>query len=237
MADANKVRYGLKNLHRAEVVRDGDKVTFGTPVRMRGAVSITFTKEGSDSQDFHADDEVYYVIDGTNGGYSAELTIARLGLDDREALLGESYDDDGVQFETTDDKAPEWAYIMEMQGDFSPIAFCFYCGKASRIDMNANTKGENVEVDTDTVSLRFTGIELPWGTETKSIVQGHMEKTEANAEKYKKFLEEVHMPNIGSTDGGSTDEGTEDVPSADKGASGAGAVTVADASKSTKSSK
>lgn len=199
----NKVRFGLKNLHRAKVIRNADgTVSFGEPERMRGAVSIAFTKEGSDAQDFYADDEVFYTVDGTNGGYSADLVIARLNADDREALLGETYDDDGVQFETTDDKAPEWAYIMEMQGDFSPIAFCYYCGKASRIDMNANTKGESVDIDTDTVSIRFTGVELPFGTETKSVIQGHLEKTEENAEKYTQFLKAVHLPNVGGEQGG-----------------------------------
>lgn len=204
----NKVRYGLKNLRRAKVTRNADgTVTFGTPERMKGAVSISFTKEGSDAQDFYADDEVYYTVDGTNGGYSAELVIARLNSADREALLGETYDDDGVQYETTEDKAPEWAYIMEMQGDFSPIAFCFYNGKASRIDLNANTKGESVEVDTDTVSIRFTGIELPFGTDTKSVVQSHLEKTDDNAEKYASFLEEVHLPTFSSgSDSGSAEE-------------------------------
>lgn len=201
MADANKVRFGLKNLHRAEVKRAADgTVTFGDPVRMRGAVSIALTREGSDAKDFYADDEVYYTIAGTNGGYSADLVIARLSTDDREALLGEVTDDDGVQFETTDDKAPEYAYIMEMQGDFSPIAFCFYCGKASRINMNANTKGESVDVDTDTVSLRFVGIELPFGDETESVVQGHIEKTDDNADKYKDFLKAVHLPNVTTTE-------------------------------------
>lgn len=208
MSDLNKVRFGLKNLHRAKVNRAEDgTVTFSEPERMRGAVSISFTKEGSDQQEFHADDEVYYTIDGTNGGYSAELVIARLGTADREALLGETFDDDGVQFETTEDKAPEYAYIMEMQGDFSPIAFCYYCGKASRIDMNANTKGETVEVDTDTVSIRFTGVELPFGSETKSVVQSHLEKTDENAEKYANFFKAVHLPAV-ATDSG-IDEGDE----------------------------
>lgn len=209
-AAGNKIRYGLKNLHRAEVKRAADgTVTFGDPVRMKGAVSISFTKEGSDPQDFYADDEVFFTIDGTNGGYSAELVIARLNASDREALLGETYDDDGVQFETTEDKAPEWAYIMEMQGDFSPIAFCYYCGKASRINMNANTKGENVEVDTDTVSIRFTSVELPFGNATKSVVQSHIEKTEDNDEKFANFLKEVHMPtfNTEQDDGGEQDNG------------------------------
>lgn len=196
MADANKVRFGLKNLHRAEVKRDpSGTVTFGEPVKMPGAVSISFTPEGSDAQDFYADDTVYYTVDGTNGGYSAELVVARLGDEDRQALLGEIVDDDGVMFESTDSKAPEYAYLMEMQGNNCPIAFWFYCGKASRISMNANTKGDSVEVDTDTVSLRFTAVDLPYGEETLSFIQAHMEKTDKNADKYAEFMKAVRMPN------------------------------------------
>lgn len=193
---ANKVRYGLRNLYRAEVKRTDSGVTFGDPVKMPGAVSATFTPEGTDAQEFHADDVVYHVVDGTNDGYSCELVVARVSDADRVALLGESVDDNGIQFETTDDKAPEYAYIMEMQGNFRPIAFCFHCGKASRIALNANTKGENVEVDTDTISVRFTGIELPWGSEKKNVVQCHLEKTEANAEKYMNFFNSVPTPTV-----------------------------------------
>lgn len=193
----NKVRYGLKKLYRAEVKRAANgNVTFGKPERMPGAVSIALTPEGSDAQDFYADDEVYYTVEGTNGGYSAELVVARVSDADRVALLGEFVDDDGVHYEATDDKSPEYAYIMEMQGNFSPIAFCFYCGKASRISLNANTKGESVEVDTDTISLRFTGVELPVGKELKSLIQCHLEKTEDNAEKYESFFTSVTTPTI-----------------------------------------
>lgn len=192
---ANKVRFGLKKVHRAKLIRKNDgTVEFGDPEAMPGAVSISFNREGSDAKDFYADDGVYYTIAGTNGGYTADLVIARLSADDREALLGETYDSDGVQYETTDDQAPEYAYIMEMQGDFSPIAFCYYCGKASRVNSNANTKGEQVDVDTDTVSIRFIGVDLPFADETKSVIQGHLEKTEENAEKYAEFFESVHTP-------------------------------------------
>lgn len=192
---ANKVRFGLSKLYRAKVnVADDGTVTYDDPVRMPGAVSISFTKEGTDPQPFRADDIDYYIVEGVNSGYSAELVLARLTDADREDLLGEYVDDNGVQYESTDAKPGEYAYMMEMQGNFNPIAFCFFNGKASRPDIKANTKGETIEVDTDTLSIRFTGIELPTTDGTKNIVQGHLEKTEANAEQYAAFFSSVPVP-------------------------------------------
>lgn len=187
------MRYGLKNLYRAKLTRTDEGVSYGTPTKMPGAVSMTLTPEGSDPSDFYADDGIYYTIAGTNGGYSAEFVLARLSDEDRKDLLGEEVSG-GIQYETTDDEIPEYAYIMEMQGNFSPIAFCFFSGKASRIAMNANTKGESVEVDTDTLSVRFTGVELPFNGDVKSVIQGHLEKTSENEEKFKKFFQEVPVP-------------------------------------------
>lgn len=197
----NKVRYGLSRLYRAAVQRSNDDtVSYGNLVRMPGAVSISFSTEGSDPTDFYADDSVYYTIEGTNGGYTAELVVARVSDEDRVALLGEHVAENGVQYETTEDKPPEYAYIMEMQGNFKPIAFCFFCGKASRIALNANTKGESVEVDTDTISIRFTGIDLEDADgEIKKFIQGHIEKTDTNEAMYKKFFEEVPVPSLEAT--------------------------------------
>lgn len=213
-APANKVRFGLSRLYRAKVnVAEDGTVTYGDPVHMPGAVSIQFTKEGTDPQPFRADDIDYYIVEGVNSGYSAELVLARLTDADRVDLLGEYVDENGIQYESTDAKPGEFAYMMEMQGNFNPIAFCFFNGKASRPDLKANTKGETIEVDTDSLAIRFTGIELPTADGTKNIVQGHMEKTDANAEKYEEFFKSVPVPSTQSADNGGSAGGTDTTPS------------------------
>lgn len=214
------MRFGLKNLYRAKLNRTDDGITFDKPVRMPGAVSATLTPEGSDPSDFYGDDGIYFTIPGTNGGYTGEFVLARLSDEDRRALLGEQVSN-GIQFECTDDEIPEYAYLMEMQGDFKPIKFGFYCGKASRVAMNANTKGESVEVDTDTLSVRFTGVELPFNGDIKSVIKGFIEKSDDNKEQYDNFFKEVQLPNPDTEykevtdDEGAEDEGESETQTLD----------------------
>ena len=71
----NRVKFGLRNCHYAKATLGEDgKVTFGTPVAMPGAVSLSLDAEG-DNDPFYADDTVYYMV-SNNNGYSGDLEIA-----------------------------------------------------------------------------------------------------------------------------------------------------------------
>ena len=63
----NKVRYGLKNVHYAVATEGTDgALTYTTPVRYPGAVSLTLDPRGETSE-FYADDRVYYATTSNNG--------------------------------------------------------------------------------------------------------------------------------------------------------------------------
>lgn len=194
---ANKIRYGLSNTKYALVEEDATSTEpkYGTPKPMPGAVSLSLSREGGDSSDFYADNGIYYTFEGTNGGYSAELELARITDEIRVDLLGETIDEGtGIQYESTDSVASEFALITEMQGDKNPIAFVFYSCKASRPELNANTKNDSPDVDTDTLNIRIASQEMTCKGVKKNVVQAHIEKTTENASKYAEFFTKVVKP-------------------------------------------
>lgn len=190
---ANKVRFGLRNTKYA--IYNAVTGEYGAYVDFPGAVSMSLTREGGDSSDFYADDGIYFTFAGTNGGYSADLEMARITDQVRVDLLGEIVDEGtGVQFETTLGEAPQFALVTEMQGDQGPIGFVFYNCKASRVEFDANTKGESPDVDTDTINIRIGSQNFTHLGVEKPFVQGHIEKNADNAAKYTAFFASVVKP-------------------------------------------
>ena len=188
---ANKVRFGLRNAKYS--VWDGS--AYGELKPLPGSVSLSLSREGGDSSDFYADDGIYFTFAGTNGGYSGDLELARITDQVRVDLLGEVLDEGtGVQFETTLAEPKQFALVCEMQGDTGPVGFVFYNCKASRPELNANTKNESPDVDTDTLNIRIAAQDFPHLGETKPFVQGHIEKTADNTAKYTAFFSSVVLP-------------------------------------------
>ena len=193
MAEARKYRYGLKNTKYA--IWNPSTETYGALTDLPGAVSLTLTAEGGDGSDFYADDGIWATFPGTNGGYSGDLELANIPDEARVALLGEVIDEaTGVQFETTDAEPPEFALVTEAQTNVGPIATVLYSVKATRPEFNANTKGENVDVDTETLSLRIGAHEFEVDNVKKKYVKGTLQKNDENADQYAAFFENVVLP-------------------------------------------
>lgn len=194
------VKFGLSRLERALLTRNDDgTVTFGTPIAMPGAVSMTVTPEGEEGKPFYADNGIYYQGDDVNGGYSIEFNVALLDDVTRRDIYGEKLDETtGVQFEYTEAKTPEYAYICQVEGDKNPLAMVFYACKASRNEFSANTKGESTDVDTDTFTVKAATIPVVYGDDKLSVTKGFIEGTDDNKDKFKAFFESVVVP--GKTD-------------------------------------
>lgn len=193
---SNKVKFGLSRLKRAKLTRNDDgTVEFDTLTDMPGAVSMTVTPEGEEGSPFYADNGIYYQGDDVNGGYSLEFTVAMLRESDRRDIYGEKLDEDtGIQYEYTEAKTPEFAYICQVEGDEHPLAMAFYACKASRSETSANTKGESTDVDTDSFTVKAATIPVEIDGDKISVTKGYIECTEANKDKYKAFFESVVVP-------------------------------------------
>ena len=153
MATANKVHFGLKNVHYALITYSSSGVpSWGTVKAVPGAVSLSLAKEGSDT-DFYADDVKYYHIAGNNG-YSGTLEMADFPATMRQDLWNQSISTTGkLLIEDVDAQPAEFALLFEIDGDQSPERYCFYRCLAARPDVASATKAESTEVQTQSCDL------------------------------------------------------------------------------------
>lgn len=153
MATANKVHFGLKNVHYALITYSSTGVpSWGTVKAVPGAVNVTLSKESSDT-DFYADD-VKYFHTASNNGYTGTLEMADFPVTMRQDLWNYGVTTTGkLLVEDVAANAAEFALLFEIDGDQSPERYCFYRCQASRPDVSGATKAESVEVQTQSCDL------------------------------------------------------------------------------------
>lgn len=152
MPDANKVHFGLKNVHYALITYTAGVPSWGTPKAIKGAVNLNLAKEGSDT-DFYADDVKYFHIAGNNG-YTGTLEMADFPADMRKDLWNQTITSTGKMLvEDVNAQPAEFALMFETDGDISPDRFCFYRCVASRPDVTGATKAESTEVQTQSCDI------------------------------------------------------------------------------------
>ena len=149
---ANKILYGLSNVYYAvaTIANDGT-ATFGTPVAIPGAVSMTLDPEG-ESNPFYADNVVYYVSTA-NSGYSGSLEIAKIPAQFREDILGDVKNAKNVYFEDADAPTVHFALMFQFEGDETAAKYVVYNCTAARASLGSETKGSSIEPRTETLDL------------------------------------------------------------------------------------
>ena len=183
-----KVKYGLKNCYYAlATIADDGTATYGTPKRLPGAVALTMDPAG-ESTNFYADDSVYFSVAGANG-YTGTLEIAMIPDSFREEALGETKVD-GVYIESGVGSSQPFALLFEFQSDENAIKHVLYNVTASRPSISGNTKGETVEVSTDTLNL--TAATIHNAALNKDIVKARVADDEAAA--YSTWYTSVYQP-------------------------------------------
>ena len=117
----NKVKFNICNVHYAliTVSEEGD-VTFGTPVAMPGAVSLSLEPNGEPSN-FYADGYAYYTI-SNNMGYEGDLELAMVPESFRTDVLKESLDTNQVLVENANVETANFALLFEFDGDVKKSA-------------------------------------------------------------------------------------------------------------------
>lgn len=179
MAEENKVRFGLSNVHVGTVTVAEGTPTFGEPTPYPGAVSLTMTAEGEQTP-FYADNTTYYVTN-TNNGYTGDLEMAYLYDWFEEQYLGNVASQEGMIVELA--SAPtQMAYMMfQFEGDVNATKYIIYNMTFGRPDLEGNTKEDTTEPTTTTVP--FTSV--PLQTEFGNIVKA---KVPSDATNYSTFF-------------------------------------------------
>lgn len=161
---ANKVQFGVSNLHYFEVTDTGEQLKFGEAYRLPGATELELDPEG-DLVKFYADNIVYYTSNN-NQGYSGKLSIA-MTTEDFEALaFGTEKDENGIVTENINNKGKNLALAFEFDGDKKATRHILYNVTFSRPKISSETKSEKSEPKA--IELEFTLMPDPYTGKVKS---------------------------------------------------------------------
>jgi len=162
---ANKVKYGLKNVHYAlvteTVATDGSGAitsTYGSLKALAGAVSLSLSSSASKSV-FRADDSDYFITYG-QGGYEGDLEVARVNESFLKDVLNLREDDDKILVEDSNafKTVNYFALVFEFDGDQQATKHCLYKCSASRPNIASQTTGENGSIEPQTETLTITAV-------------------------------------------------------------------------------
>lgn len=148
----NKVKFGLKNVYVAPLTEtDGGIVSFGTPRAIPGAVNLSLPPVG-ETTPFYADD-IEYFTSITNNGYEGTLELALVPDWFKQQYLGETVDANFVQIEHADVQPARFAMMFEFNGDKRKTRHVLYNCKASRPNLEGETKQNNTTPKTETMPI------------------------------------------------------------------------------------
>lgn len=152
MAVANKVKFGLKNVHYSVItIGIGGAVTYGAPKPIPGAVNMSLEQRG-ESVEFFADDVEYYKVN-TNTGYEGEIEVALIPDSFRIDVLGEIEDLNGALVENASATIKNFALLGEFSGDQHKTRFVLYNVLANRPNFGSATTTATREPQLETMSI------------------------------------------------------------------------------------
>lgn len=153
---ANKVKFGLKNVHYAvATIGDDGTATYGTPKPWPGAVNLSMDAQDEEIT-FRADNTDYYT-GFANNGYSGDYESALIPDDFRSDVLGEVANGD-LLVETDTNANKHFALLFEFDGDVSATRHVFYNCTASRPAVAGQTTEQTITPTTERITIAAKSI-------------------------------------------------------------------------------
>lgn len=182
----NKVKFGLSNCWMAPLTVDATtgEYTYGTPIRVPGAVNLSLSASG-DSNDFYADNVIYF-NSTANQGYEGDLEIALIPDEIRTQILGETIDSNGAFVENANDRAKEFAFGFQINGDQNNRKYWYYNCSLTRPNLESSTIESSIEPKTDTMTLKA----MPRLSDQQ--VRVYLEPTTESQAAYDAFFDSVY---------------------------------------------
>ena len=160
----NKVQFGLKKLYYATITDSGTALTYGTPIALPGAVSMTATPTG-EPEEFEADDIVYYRADGAKG-YDMSVELAYLPESFYQEVLGIASDTNKVQIENNADAIKPIALLGQFNGDVHARLWAFYNCTPERPEFSGATSRSKTP---KTITINMSSSPDPYTGNVKAV--------------------------------------------------------------------
>lgn len=153
---ANKVEFGISELHVGTYTETGGVVSLGTPYHQKGAVSFS-PEENSEQSTFYADNKAYW--SGYSGGtIEGDLEVAMFDDSFKTSFLGYKALTDGGLANVKGATKPNVYIAFQVEGDEESRRCILYNCTLGAITREYNTIEEkNKEPTTETIPVTCTG--------------------------------------------------------------------------------
>lgn len=153
---AEKIKYGISKVHYA-ILTDENEWTYEKPVHIPGAVNLSLSAEGENSI-FYADNIAYFVT-MVNNGFTGDLEMALIPDQFKIDVLGYRLDEGtGMLLEVANANPKPIALMFQFETDEQARKVCLFKVTPSRPSMDHATKTENIEPQTDTITITSSAI-------------------------------------------------------------------------------
>ena len=153
---ANKVEFGISNLHVGTYTDDGEgNITLGSPYHQKGAVSFS-PEEQSENTKFFADNIVYW-SGFTGGSFEGDLEVAKFDDAFKTKFLGYKKTADGGLALVKGATKPNVYIAFQVEGDAESRRILMLNGAFGAITREFSTIEDTKEPATETLAVNVTG--------------------------------------------------------------------------------